>query len=42
MEGFEREMGRECTIRGKGLQYCCDKYVKPLEHHELKISMTGN
>ena len=24
----------------RGVQYCCDEYVKLLEHHEVKISMT--
>jgi putative transposase len=23
----------------RGVQYCCDEYVKLLEHHEVKISM---
>jgi transposase InsO family protein len=26
----------------RGVQYCCDEYVKLLEHHEVKISMTEN
>ena len=24
----------------RGVQYCCDEYVKLLEHHQVKISMT--
>lgn len=24
----------------RGVQYCCDEYVRLLEHHEVKISMT--
>ena len=24
----------------RGVQYCCDEYVKLLEHHEVRISMT--
>jgi putative transposase len=24
----------------RGVQYCCDEYVKLLEYHEVKISMT--
>ena len=24
----------------RGVQYCCDEYVKLLEHHDVKISMT--
>ena len=24
----------------RGVQYCCDEYVKLLEHYEVKISMT--
>lgn len=26
----------------RGVQYCCDEYVKLLEHHKIKISMTEN
>ena len=26
----------------RGVQYCCDEYVKLLEHHDVKISMTEN
>ena len=26
----------------RGVQYCCDEYVKLLEYHEVKISMTEN